>query len=329
VKTALITGVTGQDGSHLADFLLAKGYRVVGMVRRSSAEHFWRIEHLISKIDILQGDLLDSGSLIRLLQEIRPDEIYNLAAMSFVPTSFGQPVLTGEYNALGVTRLLEAVRLSAPKARVYQASSSEMFGKVRETPQTEKTAFHPRSPYGVAKAYAHWINANYREAWGLHTSAGIMFNHEGERRGLEFVSRRITYGAAAVATGLTQDLALGNLDAVRDWGYAGDYVRAMWMMLQQGEPGDYVIATGKAHTVRQFAERAFARVGLDWREKVKVDPALLRPAEVDQLLGDASLAREKLGWAPEVSFEEMIDRMVDADLARCKRAKALGAPARP
>jgi GDPmannose 4,6-dehydratase len=321
VKTALITGITGQDGSHLADFLLEKGYRVVGMIRRSTAERFWRIEHLIGKIELLQGDLLDSWSLLRIVQEVDPDEIYNLAAMSFVPTSFGQPVLTGEYNALGVTRLLEAVRLAAPTARVYQASSSEMFGKVRETPQNEQTAFHPRSPYGVAKAYAHWLNVNYREAWGLHTSAGIMFNHEGERRGLEFVSRRISHGAAAVATGLAQELTLGNLDAERDWGYAGDYVRAMWLMLQQDEPGDYVIATGVSHTVRQFAERAFGRVGLDWKKHVRVDPALFRPAEVDRLLGDATRAREKLGWVPEVSFEQMIDRMVDADLARCKRAK--------
>jgi GDPmannose 4,6-dehydratase len=319
VKTALITGITGQDGSHLADFLLARGYRVVGMIRRSSAEHYWRIEHLLGKIDLVQGDLLDSGSLLRMLQETDPDEVYNLAAMSFVPTSFGQPVLTGEYNALGVTRLLEALRIAAPEARFYQASSSEMFGKARETPQNERTAFHPRSPYGVAKAYAHWITANYREAHGVHASAGIMFNHEGPRRGLEFVSRRITYGAAMIASGRADSLALGNLDARRDWGYAGDYVRAMWMMLQQETPGDYVIATGVSHTVTQFAERAFARADLDWRKYVRVDPALFRPAEVDDLLGDATLARQKLEWVPETTFEQMVDLMVDADLERCRK----------
>jgi GDPmannose 4,6-dehydratase len=319
VKTALITGITGQDGSHLADFLLERGYRVVGMIRRSSAEHYWRIEHLLGKVDLLHGDLLDSGSLLRILQETDPDEVYNLAAMSFVPTSFGQPVLTGEYNALGVTRFLEALRIAAPEARFYQASSSEMFGKTRETPQNERTAFHPRSPYGVAKAYAHWINANYREAHKVHASAGIMFNHEGPRRGIEFVSRRITHGAAMIAAGRADSLTLGNLDARRDWGYAGDYVRAMWTMLQQDEPGDYVIATGIAHTVRDFAERAFARAGLDWREHVRVDPALFRPAEVDELLGDASKARQQLGWSPEVTFEQMVDLMVDADLERCKK----------
>lgn len=324
MKTALITGITGQDGSHLADFLLGRGYRVVGMIRRSSAENLWRIAHLHGRIELVHGDLLDGGSLIRIISEARPDEIYNLAAMSFVPTSFGQPVLTGEYNALGVTRLLEAVRFAAPKTRVYQASSSEMFGKVRETPQNETTAFHPRSPYGVAKAYAHWINANCREAWGMHTSSGIMFNHEGPRRGLEFVSRKITDGAARIATGLAETLSLGNLDARRDWGYAVDYVRAMWLMLQQDEPGDYVVATGAAHTVREFAERAFRRAGLRYESHVRVDPALYRPSEVDLLLGDATLARERLGWKPTVSFDEMVDLMVDADLERCRRIKAEG-----
>jgi GDPmannose 4,6-dehydratase len=328
-RTALITGITGQDGSHLADFLLEKGYRIVGMIRRSSAENLWRIEQVLGRIELVQGDVLDGGSLVRILSETKPDEIYNLAAMSFVPTSFGQPVLTGEYNALGVTRMLEAMRLAAPRARFYQASSSEMFGKVRETPQNEKTAFHPRSPYGVAKAYAHWINANYREAWGLHTSAGILFNHEGPRRGLEFVSRKITDGVARIATGFADSLALGNLDARRDWGYAGDYVRAMWLMLQQDQPGDYVIATGKAHTVRELAERAFARAGLARQKHVRTDPALYRPAEVDLLLGDSTLAKERLGWTPKVSFEEMVDKMVDADLERCRRAKAAGVvPAR-
>jgi GDPmannose 4,6-dehydratase len=320
VKTALITGITGQDGSHLADLLLGKGYRVIGMIRRSTVEHFWRIEHLAGKVELVHGDLLDGGSLVRLLGETEPDEIYNLAAMSYVPTSFGQPVLTAEYNAVGVTRLLEAVRFAAPQARFYQASSSEMFGKARESPQNELTPFHPRSPYGVAKAYAHWINANYREAYNLHASAGIMFNHEGPRRGLEFVTRRVTWGAARIKKGLAESLTLGNLDAQRDWGFSGDYVRAMWMMLQQDEPGDYVVATGRMHSVRELAERAFARVGLDWREHVKVDPARLRPTEVDHLLGDATRAREKLGWEPQVSFEQMVDMMVDADLERCEKA---------
>jgi GDPmannose 4,6-dehydratase len=320
MKTALVTGITGQDGSHLADLLLEKGYRVVGMIRRSSAENFWRIEHLEGRIELVAGDLLDLSSLVRVLRDARPDEIYNLAAMSFVPTSFGQPVLTAEANALGVTRMLEAIRLTAPEARFYQASSSEAFGRVRESPQNEGTAFHPRSPYGVAKAFGHWITANYREAWGLHASSGILFNHEGPRRGLEFVSRKITHGAARVATGLAGSLALGNLDARRDWGYAGDYVRAMWMMLQQEKPGDYVIATGRMHSVRDLAERAFARVGLSWKDHVRVDPALFRPAEVDHLQGDASLAKRVLGWEPTVPFGEMVDRMVDADVERCRMA---------
>jgi GDPmannose 4,6-dehydratase len=320
MKTALVTGITGQDGSHLADLLLEKGYRVVGMIRRSSAENFWRIEHLEGRIELVAGDLLDLSSLVRVLRDARPDEIYNLAAMSFVPTSFGQPVLTAEANALGVTRMLEAIRLAAPEARFYQASSSEAFGRVRESPQNEGTAFHPRSPYGVAKAFGHWITANYREAWGLHASSGILFNHEGPRRGLEFVSRKITHGAARVATGLAGSLALGNLDARRDWGYAGDYVRAMWMMLQQEKPGDYVIATGRMHAVRDLAERAFARVGLSWKDHVRVDPGLFRPAEVDHLQGDASLAKRVLGWEPTVSFGEMVDQMVDADVERCRMA---------
>ncbi len=316
MKTALITGITGQDGSHLAEFLLARGYRVAGMIRRTSAEHHERIAHLAGQIELHQGDLLDQMSLIRLVEAVKPDEIYNLAAMSFVPASFTQPVLTGEYTALGVTRLLEAVRLVNPRIRFYQASSSEMFGKVRATPQNELTAFHPRSPYGVAKVFAHLITVNYRESYGLHASSGIMFNHEGPRRGLEFVTRKITDGVARVKHQVADCILLGNLDARRDWGYAGDYVRAMWLMLQQPDPGDYVIATGVMHSVREFAEAAFARVGLDYTKHVKTDPSLLRPAEVDHLQGDATLARTRLGWKPEVGFQQMVAMMVDADCAR-------------
>ncbi len=315
MKTALITGVTGQDGSHLADFLLAKGYRVAGMVRRASVDHHERISHLLDRITLVQGDLLDPSSLVRVLEEVRPDEVYNLAAMSFVPTSWAQPVLTGEFTALGATRMLEAVRQVCPTARFYQASSSEMFGKVREIPQTERTPFHPRSPYGVAKAYAHWITVNYRESYGMHASSGILFNHEGPRRGHEFVTRKISDAVAKIRLGLARQLALGNLDARRDWGYAGDYVEAMWLMLQQSVPGDYVIATGQAHTVRDFCRIAFSHVGLAYEDYVVTDPKMLRPAEVDSLLGDASLAREKLGWSPRVSFEGLVRMMVDSDLA--------------
>jgi GDPmannose 4,6-dehydratase len=321
MASALITGITGQDGSHLADLLLAKGYRVAGLVRRASVDHHQRIGHILDRIQLVQGDLLDPGSLAQALEETRPDELYNLAAMSFVPASWAQPVLTGEFTALGVTRLLEAVRLAGRPVRVYQASSSEMFGKVREMPQNEDTPFHPRSPYGVAKAYAHWITVNYRESYGMHASCGILFNHEGPRRGLEFVSRKITHAAARIRLGDSRPLRLGNLEARRDWGYAGDYVEAMWRMLQEEEPGDYVIATGIAHSVREFCEIAFAHVGLDWRKHVEVDPALFRPAEVDSLLGDATKARARLGWTPRVGFEELVRMMVDADLEHLRRGR--------
>lgn len=318
MKSALITGITGQDGSHLADLLLEKGYRVTGVVRRSSVDQSERIAHLLDKIEIQQGDLLDESSLVKAIERSQPDEIYNLGAMSFVPASWEQPVLTGEFTALGVTRLLNAVRFVNPRIRFYQASSSEMFGRVREVPQREATPFHPRSPYGVAKAYGHWITVNYRESYGLHASCGILFNHEGPRRGREFVSRKISDAVARIRLGMQKKLRLGNLDARRDWGYAGDYVRAMWLMLQQETPGDYVVASGTQHTVREFCEIAFSRVGLDWHEFVETDPALLRPAEVDSLLGDASLAKERLGWVPEVSFEGLVHMMVDADLERLK-----------
>ena len=316
MKTALITGITGQDGSHLADFLLEKGYRVVGMARRSSVDQNERIAHLLDKIELVQGDLLDQMSLIQALVEAQPQEVYNLGAMSFVPASWAQPVLTGEFTALGATRMLEGIREVNPDIRFYQASSSEMFGKVRETPQNEATPFHPRSPYGVAKAYAHFITVNYRESYGLHASCGILFNHEGPRRGLEFVTRKISNAVARIKLGMQHELALGNLDARRDWGYAGDYVRAMWMMLQQDEPLDLVIATGESHTVRDFCEVAFSHVGLDYQKHVVMDPRFLRPAEVDTLLGDASLAKEVLGWEPQVTFEGLVKMMVDADLAR-------------
>ena len=314
MKTALITGITGQDGSYLAEFLLKQGYRVVGMQRRSSTETVGRIAHLLDKIELVQGDLLDQLSLIEIIKRYQPDEVYNLAAQSFVPTSWQQPVLTGEFTALGVTRMLEAIRLVKPDAKFYQASSSEMFGKVREVPQRETTPFYPRSPYGVSKVYGHWITVNYRESYNLFAVSGILFNHESERRGLEFVTRKVTHGVARIKLGLARELRLGNLDAQRDWGYAPDYVRAMWLMLQQDQPDDFVIATGRTHSVRRLCEIAFGCVGLDWRDYVVVDPALIRPAEVDLLVGDASKARAVLGWEPTVSFEEMIERMVDADL---------------
>jgi GDPmannose 4,6-dehydratase len=315
---ALITGITGQDGSYLAELLLEKGYQVHGMVRRSSEEKFERINNLRERISLHQGDLLDQFSLAALLAEIRPDEVYNLAAQSFVPTSWSQPVLTGEFTALGVTKVLEAVRHTLPKARFYQASSSEMFGKVRETPQTELTPFYPRSPYGVAKAYGHHITVNYRESFGLYAVSGILFNHESPRRGLEFVTRKVTHGAARIKLGLQERLPMGNLDARRDWGFAGDYVDAMWRMLQQDKPGDYVIATNEAHTVRELCEIAFARVGLDWQKHVFVDPAFVRPAEVDLLIGDYSRAKRALDWEPKVKFKALIEMMVDADLERLK-----------
>jgi GDPmannose 4,6-dehydratase len=314
--TALITGITGQDGSYLADFLLTQGYRVVGMVRRSSTENFERIEHLRGQVEICQADLLDQLSLINLLRQTRPREVYNLASQSFVPTSFEQPVLTGEFTALGVTRMLEAVRLVDREIRFYQASSSEMFGKVHEVPQTERTPLHPRSPYGVAKVYGHWITVNYRESYGLFACSGILFNHESPRRGKEFVTRKVTDGAARIKRGHLDKLPLGNLEARRDWGYAGDYVEAMWRMLQQPTPDDYVIATGETHSVRDLCEIAFAWVGLDWEEHVVVDPKLVRPAEVDLLQGDAAKAKRVLGWLPRVSFRQLIEMMVDADMAR-------------
>jgi len=316
---ALITGITGQDGSYLAELLLEKGYQVYGMVRRASTENFERINHIRDKIALVQADLLDQLSIINLIDKLKPEEVYNLAAQSFVPTSWSQPVLTGEFNALGVTKVLEAIRLVNPKIRFYQASSSEMFGKVREVPQTEKTPFYPRSPYGVAKVYAHWITVNYRESYGIHASSGILFNHESPRRGKEFVTRKVTDGVARIKSGLADQLFLGNLKAKRDWGFAGDYVEAMWLMLQQKKPEDYVIATGENHSVQELVEIAFEQAGLNWKKHVKVDPKLVRPAEVDVLLGDSSLAQKKLGWKPKVKFEDMIKKMVDADLERYKK----------
>ncbi|RME58843.1 MAG: GDP-mannose 4,6-dehydratase [Candidatus Dadabacteria bacterium] len=313
-KTALITGITGQDGSYLAEFLLSKGYEVYGMVRRSSVEKFERINHLLGKIKLVQGDLLDQFSLINVLKKTKPTEVYNLAAQSFVPTSWEQPVLTSEFTALGVTKLLESIRFVNPNIKFYQASSSEMFGKVRETPQNELTPFYPRSPYGVSKVYGHYITVNYRESYNMFAVSGILFNHESPRRGLEFVSRKVTYGVAKIKLGLSNELRLGNLEARRDWGFAGDYVKAMWMMLQQEKPEDFVIATGKTHSVKELVEIAFNTVGLDWQEYVKIDKALIRPAEVDLLVGDSSKAKEKLGWEPEVSFEELIKMMVEEDL---------------
>ena len=312
----MITGITGQDGSYLAEFLLEKGYTVCGMVRRASKENFERIEHIRGRLDLRQADLLDQLSLIQLIEDTRPDEVYNLAAQSFVPTSWTQPVLTGEFTALGVTRVLDAIRLVDRTIRFYQASSSEMFGKVRETPQTESTPFHPRSPYGVAKVYGHAITVNYRESYNLFASCGILFNHESPRRGLEFITRKVTDGVARIKCGLQAELRLGNLEARRDWGYAGDYVQAMWLMLQQEQPDDYVVATGETHSVQELVELAFGYAGLDWKRHVVIDESFRRPAEVDFLLGDASKARQKLGWAPKLGFTELIRLMVDADLAR-------------
>ncbi len=320
MRKALITGITGQDGSYLAEFLLERGYQVIGMVRRTSTTNFDRIRHIQDRVTLVQGDLLDQVSLVDIMKEHQPDEIYNLAAQSFVPTSWKQPVLTGEFTALGVTRMLDAMRMVAPEARFYQASSSEMFGRVREVPQNEHTPFYPRSPYGVAKVYGHWITVNYRESYGLFACSGILFNHESPRRGLEFVSRKVTHGAAKMKLGLAEELPMGNLDAERDWGFAGDYVKAMWLMLQQDEPEDFVVATGKPHSVRGLLETAFELLDLDYKDYVRVDQRFIRPADVDQLVGDATKAREKLGWKPEVTFEELIKMMVDADLALLKRS---------
>ena len=319
-KSALITGITGQDGSYLAELLLNHGYAVYGIVRRSSSENFQRIEHLRSRITLLQADLLDQSSLVAALEQAQPQEVYNLAAQSFVPTSWQQPVLTAEFTALGVTRLLDAIRQACPKARFYQASSSEMFGKVRETPQKETTPFYPRSPYGVAKVYGHYITVNYRESYSLFACSGILFNHESPRRGLEFVTRKITHGVAQIKLGLSNELRLGNLEAKRDWGFAGDYVRAMWLMLQQDDPDDYVVGTGETHSVEEFVRIAFDHAGLDWRRHVVIDPRFYRPAEVDLLLGDSTKARRVLGWEPKMTFEQMVRVMVDADLAALRPA---------
>jgi GDPmannose 4,6-dehydratase len=318
MKRALITGVTGQDGSYLAEFLLEKGYEVYGMTRRSSGESYPRIEHLLDRIKLLQGDLLDEISLTLALRDSQPHEVYNLAAQSFVPTSWNQPVLTSEFTAVGVTRVLEAIRLVDNKIKFYQASSSEMFGKVRETPQNELTPFHPRSPYGVAKCYGHFITINYRESYGIFAVSGILFNHESERRGLEFVTRKVSDGVARIKFGVNKELRLGNLDSRRDWGYAGDYVEAMWLMMQQPEPEDFVIASGETHSIREMLEVAFGYVGLDYHNYVVQDDHFLRPAEVDLLMGDAGKAREKLGWKPRISFKQLIEMMVEADLARWK-----------
>jgi GDPmannose 4,6-dehydratase len=321
-RRALITGITGQDGSYLAELLLDKGYDVFGMVRRASTENIDRVEHLVGRVNLFQGDLLDQASLASVLEDAQPHEVYNLAAQSFVPTSWNQPVLTAEFTAVGVTRLLEAIRRVDPAIRFYQASSSEMFGKVREMPQNELTPFYPRSPYGVAKVYGHFITVNYRESYDLFAVSGILFNHESPRRGLEFVTRKISDGVAKIKLGLADELRLGNLDASRDWGYAGDYVLAMWQMLQAREPVDYVVAMGETHTVREFAELAFAHAGLDFERHVVVDPNFLRPAEVDHLVGDATKAREELGWQPRVSFRDLVELMVDADVERLAAARA-------
>jgi len=322
-KTALVTGITGQDGSYLAELLLEQGYRVVGMTRRTSTDVHERIEHLVDRIEIVSGDLLDQGSLTALVRDVAPHEFYNLAAQSFVPTSWNQPVLTGEFTALGVTRALEAIRSVDPAIRFYQASSSEMFGKVQAVPQDEETPFYPRSPYGVAKVYGHWITVNYRESFDVFACSGILFNHESERRGKEFVTRKITDGVARVKLGLATELRLGNLDAQRDWGFAGDYVRAMWLMLQQDEPQDYVVSTGRTHTVREFCRLAFATVDLDYKAYVVEDPRFFRPAEVDLLIGDPAKAKRLLGWEPEVTFEALVERMVRADVERLRpRASA-------
>lgn len=320
MPTALITGITGQDGSYLAEFLLAKGYRVCGVVRRTSHHGYERIEHMLDRLELFPADLLDQHSLTTVVRETQPDEVYNLGAQSYVPTSWSQPVLTGEFTALGVTRILEAVRLGHPEAKFYQASSSEMFGKAKETPQGEATPFHPRSPYGVAKVYGHWITVNYRESYGMFAVSGILFNHESPRRGIEFVTRKVTDGVARIKLGLATELRLGNLDAKRDWGFAGDYVDAMWRMLQREDPQDYVIGTGVTHSVRNLVEVAFGHVGLKWEDHVVIDPKFIRPAEVDLLLADPTKAREELGWVPEVTFAEMITTMVDADIARHRPA---------
>jgi GDPmannose 4,6-dehydratase len=321
VPRALITGVTGQDGSYLAELLLEKGYEVVGVVRRTSHHSYERIEHLLERIEVVAADLLDQHSLTVVLQDTRPDEVYNLAAQSYVPTSWTQPVLTGEFTALGVTRILEAIRLVHPSAKFYQASSSEMFGRVTETPQRESTPFYPRSPYGVAKVYGHWITVNYRESYQLYAVSGILFNHESPRRGIEFVTRKVTDGVARIKLGLSRQLKLGNLDARRDWGFAGDYVDAMWRMLQQPTPQDYVIGTGRTHSVRELVEAAFGHVGLDWQKHVATDPRFIRPAEVDLLQADAGKARHELGWSPKVGFKELVAMMVDADLERLRAGK--------
>jgi GDPmannose 4,6-dehydratase len=317
-KRALITGISGQDGSYLAELLLEKGYQVYGVARRLSAPNVWRIQHLLDRITMLQADLLDQLSLIKAVETAEPDEFYNLAAMSFVPSSWDQPMLTGEFNSQGVIRALEAIRRVNPKIRFYQASSSEMFGRVREVPQTELTPFYPRSPYGVSKVFGHYITVNYRESYGLFAVSGILFNHESPRRGLEFVTRKVSDGVARIKLGMADTLALGNLDACRDWGFAGDYVRAMWLMLQQDEPDDYVVATGEAHSVRTLVQIAFEHAGLDWKEHVVTDPKLLRPAEVDHLIGNATKARTRLGWRPEIDFTQLVTMMVDADVERLR-----------
>ena len=320
-KTALITGITGQDGSYMAEFLLNKGYRVFGLERRASQKSRENIAHLMNKITLVSGDLLDEASLVHALRQVKPDEVYNLAAQSFVGDSWKQPVYTGEVTGMGVTRMLEAIRQTDPKIRFYQASSSEMFGAVKESPQNEKTAFYPRSPYGVAKGYGHWITVNYRESYGIFTASGILFNHESPRRGMEFVTRKITHTAAQIKLGLARELRLGNLDAQRDWGFAGDYVEAMWMMLQQKEPGDYVIGTGETHSVKEFIEAAFGHLGLDWKKYVKVDKQFLRPADVRVLLADARRAHRKLGWKPKVGFHQLVAMMADADVERLAAKK--------
>jgi GDPmannose 4,6-dehydratase len=322
MPTALITGITGQDGSYLAEFLLENGYEVVGLVRRTSTVNFQRIQHIQKRLTLVSGDLLDQSSLVTVLQEHRPQEVYNLAAQSFVPTSWSQPVFTGEVTALGVTRLLEAIRQVDPSIRFYQASSSEMFGKVREVPQSENTPFHPRSPYGVAKVYGHWITVNYRESYDLFACSGILFNHESPRRGLEFVTRKDAFGAVLVKLGMARDLRLGNLDAKRDWGFAGDYVRAMWLMLQQDQPDDYVVGTGQTHSVRELCRVAFGHLGLNHEDYVKTDPRFVRPADVDLLVSDPAKARAALGWEPQISFEDLVVMMVEADLKQLQ-AEAL------
>lgn len=314
LKKALITGITGQDGSYLAELLIEKGYEVFGMIRRSSTENFERIDHIIDKVNIVHGDLLDQNSLANILYEVNPDEVYNLAAQSFVPTSWTQPILTGEITALGVTRMLEAIKIINKKIKFYQASSSEMFGKVREVPQSEHTPFYPRSPYGVAKVYGHWITINYRESYDLFGCSGILFNHESPRRGLEFVTKKVSYGVANIKFGRTNEIRLGNLDAKRDWGFAGDYVEAMWLMLQQDTPDDYVVSTEETHSVKELVEIAFSRAGLDWQKYTKIDEKFVRPAEVDLLIGDSSKAHKQLGWYPKVNFKQLVEMMVDSDI---------------